>query len=272
LATRHRLEAEGINYVDLSGNALVRLDNPTLFIQTTGASRDPSPPPRGKAQVKGPKAGRLIRLLVDVRPPYGVRAIAKAAQLNPGYVSRLLETLDDETLINRSRRGAIESVDIAGLLRRWAETYDVFKSNATSTYLAPEGGSRALARLTGPSPALGRMAITGSYAAVRRAAVAAPALLCMYSERPDFVEVALDLIPTVEGSNLALLRPFDSVVWERTEMDEGGTYVAPSQVTVDCLTGNGRMPAEGEALLQWMVSNEDQWRLPSLAKFSETQA
>ena len=30
-------------------------------------------------------------------------------------------------------------------------------------------------------------------------------------------------------------------------------YVAPSQAVVDCLTGTGRMPAEGEAVLEWMA-------------------
>ena len=31
------------------------------------------------------------------------------------------------------------------------------------------------------------------------------------------------------------------------------------------LTGNGRMPSEGEALLNWMLANEQEWRLNSLA-------
>jgi hypothetical protein len=42
-------------------------------------------------------------------------------------------------------------------------------------------------------------------------------------------------------------------------------YAAASQVAVDCLTGNGRMPAEGEAIVRWMADNEDQGRLVSLA-------
>jgi len=32
----------------------------------------------------------------------------------------------------------------------------------------------------------------------------------------------------------------------------------------DCMTGNGRMPAEGEALLSWMAHHEDDWRATSL--------
>ncbi|MGH2970466.1 MAG: hypothetical protein ACRDK0_15595, partial [Solirubrobacteraceae bacterium] len=94
--TRELLAAEAVNYIDLTGNALVRLENPALFIQTQGAERDPAPAPRAKARVRGPRAGRLIRTLVDIRPPYGVRELAEAAGLAPGYVSRLLDALDDD--------------------------------------------------------------------------------------------------------------------------------------------------------------------------------
>jgi hypothetical protein len=41
---------------------------------------------------------------------------------------------------------------------------------------------------------------------------------------------------------------------------DGVMYAAPSQVAVDLLTGPGRSPAEGQALLDWMESNEPAWR------------
>ena len=107
--TQELLGEQRLNYLDLTGNALIRLDNPTLYLQAQGAAKDPNPPQRSKARVQGPKAGRLIRLLVDVRPPYGVRDLATAADLAPGYVSRLLDTLDDEALAERSERGRVES-------------------------------------------------------------------------------------------------------------------------------------------------------------------
>jgi len=127
--TQELLSDQGLNYLDLTGNALIRLDNPTLYVQTEGAPKDPSPLQRSKARVQGPKAGRLIRLLADVRPPYGVRDLAAAVDLTPGYVSRVLDTLDAEALIGRSERGRVETVDISRLIRRWVETYDVFRFN-----------------------------------------------------------------------------------------------------------------------------------------------
>ena len=179
--TRELLAAENINYLDLAGNARLQLDNPALYLKSVGAQRNPAPPARGQARLRGPKAGRLVRLLADVRPPYGVRQIAAAANLSPGYVSRLLDALDREALIDRGARGPVQSVDVAALLRRWAESYDVFKANNATAFLAPAGPAAALERLANAEPAA-RVAVTGSFAAVRRALVAAPAFLTLYCD------------------------------------------------------------------------------------------
>ncbi len=259
-----------VNYLDLTGNVLLKLDNPALYVRTVGAARNPQPPPRGRATLRGAKAGRLIRLLLDVRPPYAVGELAHTTELAPGYVSRLLDALDREALIERSRRGRVESVEAAGLLRRWAGSYDVFKANAASTFLAPRGAAETLARIADLA-ASDAVAVTGSFAAVRLAPVAAPALLLAYSKNVDDLVRTLGLLPADEGADIAFLRAFDPVVWERTSAEGGVGYVAPSQVAVDCLTGTGRMPAEGEALLAWMAANEDAWRIGSLARLGSAR-
>lgn len=261
--TQELLAQQSINYLDLTGNALIQLENPTLFVKSAGANRDPEPTLRGRARVRGPKAARVVRLLADVRPPYGVREIASATGLAPGYVSRLLDTLDREAIVDRSPRGRVESVDTPGLLRQWAGSYDVFKTNDVVTFIARGGAKQALTQIAQLSEA-GNIAISGSFAAVRLAPVAAPSLLLAYCAETARVAQALDLLPADEGANVALLKPFDPVVWERTTQEDGVQYVAPSQVAVDCLTGNGRMPAEGEAVLKWMTEDEMRWRLPSL--------
>lgn len=262
--TQELLGEQEINFIDLTGNALLRLDNPAFYLQTVGAERNPEPKERGRAQLRGAKAARLIRLLADVHPPYGVRELAEAAGLAPGYVSRLLETLYREALIERSPRGPVESVDIAGLLRRWAGSYDVLRTNEAAMFVSPEGVDRLLPRLAADPGAGTRLAITGSFAATRLAPVASPALLMAYHDTPASIARDLGLLPAEEGANVALLRPFDQVVWLRTPVDAGLRYAAPSQVAVDCLSGNGRMPAEGEALLEWMLANESGWRADSL--------
>lgn len=266
--TQEVLAKEDINFLDLTGNALISVDSPTLFVRSAGAKRNPQRKTASRPRVRGPKAARLIRLLVDVRPPYGVGEIAAATQLAPGYVSRLLDTLDREALIERSGRGRVESADIRGLIRRWAESYDVLKTNEARKFVAANGANAALEQLAaGQSGA--RTAVTGSFAAVRFAPISAPALLLLYCEEAEQAANLLNLLPADEGANVALLTPFDQVVWQRAREDGGLRFVAPSQIAVDCLTGTGRMPAEGEALLDWMERNEPRWRAPSLDELDE---
>ena len=256
------LAARGINYLDLTGSSCFRLDEPTVCLRTDGAARDPEPAERSPASLRGAKAGRLVRVLADVRPPFGVRALSATANLAPGYVSRLLDSLDREALVTKDERGAVEDVDVPALIRRYAETYDTFKSNDRSLFIAKSGAAAALRQLRDVGQAA---AVTGSFAAARIAPVAAPTLLAVYTRDVRRTARALKLLPASEGANVALLRPFDPVVWDRVVDDDGTTYVAPSQVALDCLAGNGRMPAEGEAVLSWLTENESTWRVPSLA-------
>ncbi|HET7443584.1 MAG TPA: helix-turn-helix domain-containing protein [Solirubrobacterales bacterium] len=266
--TREALAGEEINYVDLTGNARIHLPSPALYIETVGAARNPAPETRSGPQLRGTKAARLIRLLADVAPPYGVRELADAAELTPGYVSRLLDTLYREALVERSSRGGVESVDVPGILRRWATSYDVFKTNEASSYVAPMGLPRLLSQLESNPAVATKLAVTGSFAARRLAPVSRPALLLAYCDSPAPLAEMLELLPADEAADVMLLRPFDRSVWLRATTEDGTRYVAPSQVAVDCLTGNGRMPAEGEALLEWMIDNEPAWRASSLGKLT----
>ena len=83
-----------------------------------------------------------------------------------------------------------------------------------------------------------QVAITGSFAAVRLAPVAAPALVVAYTDDVEIVSRELRLLPADEGGNVVLLSPYDPVVWDRNQSGEGLRYVAPSQTAIDCLTGN----------------------------------
>src|SRR5207244_2618229 len=79
-------------------------------------------------------------------------------------------------------------------------------------YLARQG-TRAL--LNGiaerqPDPSA---TITGSFAAVRSAPVAAPALLVVYTLKPRDLAAELQLLPTETGADTVLIRPDNEVVF-----------------------------------------------------------
>jgi hypothetical protein len=55
--------------------------------------------------------------------------------------------------------------------------------------------------------------------------------------------------PGPSGGDVVLLAPADPVVFDRTWSGDGLDCVAFSQLTLDLIGGTGRMPTEGEALL-----------------------
>ncbi len=257
------LTEENVSYVDLTGNARVSLDYPGVFIETRGASRDPrSAKPR--SGIRGAKAGAVVRVLADVAPPYSGAEIARVANVNEGYLSRILETLTDEGLIDRESFGPVTRVDWAAILRRRARSLDLFRPTGTFRYVAREG-TRALLDALRNRPPLNRPpTITGSFAAARLAPVAAPALLVAYTTNPRDLESELELLPAESGADTILIRPDNEVAFARSKPDGGIAWAAPSQVAIDCLAGSGRMPSEGEALIEWMRQEEGRWRYPSI--------
>lgn len=264
------LRARGISFIDATGNAEVRLSEPGLFIRTEGAKRNPSPRPVKGPTLRGPKAWALLRTLAEVPPPMGVRELAEAVDVDAGYVSRVLGVLEQELLVSRAQRGPVTDVEWEGVLRRAASTYSLFDSNKTSTWVASAGPERLLADLTGKRA--GSWAITGSFAASRLAPVAAPEVAVIYAEDPDRLARAGRLLPVTRGANVVVAEPYDPIVLDRTVSSGADTYVSTGQVALDCLTGNGRMAAEGEAVLAWMRKYEQRWRTGSLEPRRKTRS
>jgi hypothetical protein len=260
---RELLTEENVSYVDLTGNARVSIDYPGVFIETEGASRDPrSAKPR--SGIKGAKAGAVVRVLTDAAPPYTGAEIAKAANVNEGYLSRILDTLVDEGLIDRESFGPVTRVDWPAMLRRRAQAVDPFKSAGSSRYVARQGTGALLESLRNRPSSDRTPTVTGSFAAARLAPVAAPALLVVYTMNPGELENEFDLLPAEAGADTVLIRPDNNVVFSRAIKDGGIAWAAPSQVAIDCLAGTGRMPSEGEALIEWMRGDESRWRSPSI--------
>jgi hypothetical protein len=255
--TQERLKNSGFAYADLTGNVRLNLSEPGLFIETTGASENPEPNQRDRKSLKGAKAGRLVRALCDFRSPIGLRELAKRVGVDPGYASRVVDFLNREALVTRTTRGPVTSVDWKALLRRWSQEYSPLRRRGAMMYLAPRGIPPVLEKLKNTKS---RFAVTGSWAAAQVAPVAPPRLLLVYVDRPTDVESEFDLRPTEAGANVAILTPFDAVVFERTSKKAGLTIVALSQVAADLLTSPGRGPNEAEALMTWMSENEDAWR------------
>ena len=255
--SREMLEGLGVGYMDITGNVRIEVSEPGLFISTSGADRDPWPQDDELRSLRGRGAARAVRAIVDSAPPFGVRELAASADASAATLSRVLELLEREGIIERSRRGPVSGVDWQAALRRWAEDYDQTASNTAATYLEPRGlsaleNSLARTRL--------RCAATGAFAAQRFDPIAPARTAALYVEDAEEAANRLGLREADAGTNVVLLEPFDPVVFDRTVTRDGLRCVAPSQLAVDLLTGPGREPPQGEELLQWMQDNEDAWR------------
>lgn len=283
---RQLLDDLGYGFLDLTGNVHFRLNRPVIRIQTQGARTDPrASADIGSRQLKGLRAGRLVRALADVAPPYTASALADATQLSPPYVSRLLSSMYDQGLIGRRGRQIIE-VHWQELLRARAEVYSLFKASRVMNFVSAGGPVRVLGNLSeysrSPDTGLGQLAVTGHFAAARIAPAAAGGQLMIYMQPPDTADdwqtriialrQQLQLLPQDKGGDVVVLSADDPALLTSLRLVEGVPEVALSQLVLDCLAGPGRMPAEGEEILAHMERDIGAWRQADLRDWRLGQA
>ncbi len=269
---RGDLRRRGINYLDLTGNVSIRLPRPAVIIETSGSEFDPfARRGSGNPQFAGPKAARLVRFLADVIPPYRAVDIAGRTGLSQAYISRLLAALDERGLISRKGRQVID-VDWVELLReRGRHQGHLLSLNSWTGWYTRAGVEDVLNRLRGmtqgvfpfhapgPTPV-----VTGSHAARAFAPLTVGGQLMLYVPAGTTDAWSDDLAitgPGVSGVEVVLLEPPDPVVFEGTITREGLVLPAPSQLVLDLLTGTGRQPQEGLAVLD-ALERAPFWREP----------
>ena len=259
--SRDLLEQRGYSYLDMTGNLLLAVPNPIVYLRDRGSDTDPDRPHRAPAGLAGASINALIRALADITPPYRLTDLANVTGLSHGYISRSLAALDDQALISRVR-GMVVDVDWEGLLRARADAYDLMRSNRAQTFVAQRGSAAAYTAMV-EHPLAFDATVTGSFAAYEIAPIAAPAQLALYTHQSDQVIKQLSLLPTDRGADVVLLTPASDSQLVRPRKVDGLRHVGVSQLALDCLAGNGRLPEEGEAIIEWMHTNP-QWRLPDL--------
>jgi len=261
---RELLSRAGASYADATGNVRVVVSSPAIFLEGLGAEQDPERTPRPLRSLRGAAGGRVVRALIEIDPPFGVRELSTAAATPLGTVSRVVTFLDTEALLTRDGRKRIVSVDWPALLSRWAQDYELTKSNELLTFLEPRGLSALWSKLD----QLPRYAATGSTAGP---GIAPTRIAMIYVDDPEGAARTLRLVPAEAGANVWLLRPYDEVVFTRTrrraissgDATSDVVTVSAAQAVVDLMSSPGRGPQEAEALVEKMKENEDAWRTRS---------
>lgn len=255
--SRERLTNSNTNFIDQTGNVRLAIRRPSVFLETRGSNRNPFRVSGQLNSLKGFSSGRVVRALCDFRPPYGIRELAERSRCSPATVTRVVQVLEREALVEREPQGRILGVSVQGTIRRWCQDYSFARSNLVRGYLAPRGIGALLVAVREIDA---QYALTGVQAAPWGANVVESNLGQIYAEDADELARELQLKPAETAVNVQIAEPFDRVVFERTRTTNGLVRVAATQAAADLLTGPGRGPVEGEGLLDWMDKNEEAWR------------
>lgn len=257
---RQALVQSGFSYADATGWVRIVNDDPLILLTSDGAQR--SPKQRNDSAVKrlnGVAAGRTIRALATSDLPIGVRDLAGLAGVSPGSVSKLLETLAAESLVDRNERGAVIGVQRRNLIQRWARDYSFARSNTqVNYYIAPRG----LDHLEKDLQTQNGVAITGSGAARQLlpqsiTSVVPLRLQTLYSSNPTKLANELGLIPAeTTNANVMIAVPQDFEILPTT-----GIALAPiALVLADLITLPGRGDAECEQLFDALAKSDGRWK------------
>ena len=260
--SRELLRGSQIGFLDQTGNVEVRLRRPALYVRTEGSPNDPNPKPISGPTLHGPRVWALMRTLIEVTPPYTAGDLSSALGIDDGYVSRVLKTLANERLIARQPRGPVTDVEWEPLLRQLATTYSLFDANETSAWIAAAGPDQMLRDAVAAKAR--RFAVTGSFVASSIAPVAAPEIAVVFTDDPERFAKSARLLSTRVGANVILAKPYDAIVFQRGWSNADVPSVSIPQLAIDLLTGTAQMPAEGEALIDWMRRDTSRWRTARL--------
>ena len=258
-AARNWLTEQEISYADATGNLRISLNRPGLYIRDVGANHDPwRGTDRRRGSLHGEPAARVVRTLADYRSPMHISRLLEISGVSNGAMYRVVDFLEEESIIERAQRGLISHVFWRRMIERWSRDYSFLGTNSVGRFLQPRGLSRLLEDLRG-MPEI-RYAVTGSLAAHEWAPYASARSAMIYVDNIPSFATALDLRLVDSGANVLLANARYDVVFERTSRPDGVVLVSPSQAAVDLLTGPGRNPSEAEMLMDWMEKHEYEWR------------
>ncbi|MDP9104479.1 MAG: ArsR family transcriptional regulator [Candidatus Eremiobacteraeota bacterium] len=252
-ATQRYLRERNVSYLDFTGNVYWKISRPALYVSVQ-SSEQPEKSETRDRRLTGAKAGRLMRYLCDFQPPFTVTSLSEAVEMDPGNVSRYLEVLQRDGIINRVGRGPVTGVDWEALLRRWSDDY---RRPLQEQYHDPRGQSHFIRALKDCSS---RYVLSGTSAAVTYAPYSVDVAPFCYCDDMSAFANSLGIRPAARGSNVILALPFDDVVYERRQIKDGTLVASPSQVAIDLLIGRGRELQQGEHLMTWMRDHTDAWR------------
>jgi hypothetical protein len=237
----------GVNWLDLSGNAHIRVGERYVHVEghpSKFRSRGrPSSP-------FAPKSARVTRaLLTDPRRWWRQKDLAVKTGLDDGSVSRIVRRLDEEHLLERHDRRELRPKDPALMLDAWAQDYRFDRHDILPGHISGSGieVARQLAdRLTASDIP---HAFTGLPAAWAIDRFAQFRLTTVYVEGdPRVAAEEIDMRLGPKGANVQLVGPDDNGIFIGEEDHDGLNCVTTAQAYLDLLQLPERAPEAAEHL------------------------
>jgi DNA-binding Lrp family transcriptional regulator len=141
---RNQCQEEGIFFVDLSGNVLLEFDG--LHVERIGfPNRFPE-----KRTGRGPfsdKASLILRAaLSDPQKVWGIRELAQAIGLDPGFVSRMAQELEKRNYVSRID-SKLKLREPKSLLEDWVREYGYKRNQEVRYFCLAKGPEEILEKV-----------------------------------------------------------------------------------------------------------------------------
>jgi hypothetical protein len=232
---RKRCKEEGLNYFDLSGNAYLKYKS--LLVERDGfPSRFPEK--RAGRSPFSDKASLILREALKYKDrAWGVRELAEAVKLDPGFVSRMIRELENRRYIGRiNSKFKLENPE--HILADWVDAYDYRKNEDFKFFCLARNPEEILDKMrklkipAGVNYALGFQAAAGLVAPHARYKE-----VQIYVENKadvDFFRDSLKLEEVEEGANMVISLPYynHSAFYDKRQVD-GLWVVSDLQLYLD---------------------------------------
>jgi hypothetical protein len=215
-----------VAFIDLAGNAW-------LIARGVMVDRRGFANPAAQTRLpRGPfsdKASLVVRSLFESPGRRGVRDLAGELELNPGYVSKILQELDRRGYLARSDEG-VRLRHAGELLRDWLHFYRGHGPVVTRTYFAPATSAKVLMRAIREAsfaarPGYGLTMQAGASLVARYAEFDTVEMYVQGIDLADEIAHELKARPTRQGANLAIMLPYYRVSAFRGIRRIGGVAV-----------------------------------------------
>jgi hypothetical protein len=218
---KERCRLEGISWLDLSGNA--DISGPGIRIAISGRPNIYRLPGRSSG-VFARKSSRVSRvLLYHSESAFTQRDISKMTDLDEGYVSKIVRSLENDKLIDRLENGSVMVRDKFLLLDAWREVYDFHKQPLIRGHIPARSGLDLLSTTSRTLSSSGlKHAASGLAGAWLYTQFADFRIVTIYLRRaiPADVLSELNFREGELGENIWLVKPKDDwVFYESREID-----------------------------------------------------